>query len=201
MALPKRILIATHNKHKYEEISAMLAEFSIELVSAASIEGLPSPEEDGDTFLANALIKADASFKYSGIPCLADDSGLVVPILGGAPGIHSSRYAEESADQDQANRTKLVGALSSFSGEQRKAHFTCTLVLRLSEEEYVSFNGECHGEIIDEERGEHGFGYDPIFFVPSYNKTLAQLDPTIKNQISHRANAIAQLRDWIKQSG
>ncbi len=198
---PKRIVVCTHNTHKLEEIGAMLQDLSIEVLSPKDFPGLPEPEETGDTFLANALIKADSALAFTGLPALADDSGLVVPSLNGDPGVHSARYAGETgATKDKANRDKLVEVLKGNPALDRSAHFHCSLVLRLSSDHYEHFEGQCHGEIIHEERGEHGFGYDPIFFYPPEQRTLAELPPHIKNTISHRAHAIVQLRHWLKNA-
>ncbi len=195
---PDRILVCTHNTHKLEEITAMLASLDIEVISPRDIPDLPEPEETGATFDENALLKVDSAFAHTGLPCLADDSGLVVPALDGAPGIYSARYAGHSGEnRDHANRQKLIAALQSHSPEDRKAHFHCSLILRTDAEHYEVFVGTCHGQIILEERGEHGFGYDPIFYLPHLNKTLAQLPPDEKNRISHRAHAIAKLCDWL----
>lgn len=176
----------------------MLRDLSIEVLSPKDFPGLPEPEETGDTFLANALIKADSALKFTGLPALADDSGLVVPAIGGDPGVHSARYAGMTGPtKDKANRDKLVQTLAGRSQEDRQAYFHCSLVLRLNTEQYEHFEGQCHGEIIDEERGDHGFGYDPIFFHPPENMTLAELSSEKKNSLSHRGNAIIKLRQWL----
>jgi XTP/dITP diphosphohydrolase len=180
----------------------MLGDLPLSLISAHQIPDLPSPDETGTTFQANAQIKADAAFAHSKIPSLADDSGLIVPIIGGQPGVHSARYSEPhatkpSADRDLANRRKLLKELEHIPPQQRDAYFACVLALRLDRHNIFFFSGECHGIIIDRELGEYGFGYDPIFMIPSHNQTLAQISPHDKNHISHRALAIQALRKWL----
>lgn len=197
-SLPAKILVCTHNPHKLEEIEAMLDDLAIEVLSTRDFPDLPEPEETGETFLANALIKADAAFAHTGLPSLADDSGLVVPALGGAPGIYSARYAGvDGADRDQANCDRLRQELAGRPRAERAAHFHCSLVLRLQADHYLHVVGECHGEILDEERGSHGFGYDPLFWHPPSQKTLAELLPEEKNRVSHRAHALQQLRQAL----
>ena len=197
----ERLLVCTHNKGKLKEIMEMLEGLSIEILTPESFPDLPDPIEDGDSFLANAHIKALSAFEHTGIPSLADDSGLVVPSLDGAPGIFSARYANanpEKEDKDQANRTLLRENLRSKSSEERAAYFMCTMVFYRGEDVEEHFEGRCHGQIIDEERGDNGFGYDPIFFVPSLQKTFAQIPSHQKNEISHRAHALKKFRNWLE---
>lgn len=174
------------------------ASLSLELLSFHDVPDLPEPKEIGQSFLSNALIKADSAFAHTGIPALADDSGLVVPALQHAPGIHSARYAGVDGPlRDQANRNKLIHAIQLIPVPERQAFFHCSLVLRWNEQQFEHFVGQCHGNIVTTERGEHGFGYDPIFFLPSHQRTLAELPAVEKNRVSHRFHAIQALIRWL----
>lgn len=195
-----QILICTHNAHKLQELQEMLCDLPIRILSFRDIPNLPEPEETGDSFVQNALIKADAAFAHTGIPSLADDSGLVVPALENQPGVHSARYAGVDGPQrDQANRQKLIQAISAVPPEKRQAYFHCSLILRWQPDKYAHFPGQCHGIMVTQESGQNGFGYDPIFFLPSHQRTLAELSPTEKNNISHRAQSILALRSWLSR--
>ena len=194
----KELLICTHNAGKTREITALLEDLPIRLWTAREIPDLPEPVEDAETFLGNAQIKARSAWKHTGLPSLADDSGLIVPALGGLPGVHSAYYAGVTGpDKDKANRKKLLSAIRDLSFEQRKASFVCTLVLRLGEQEAI-FEGRCDGVLITEERGENGFGYDPVFLWPETGQTLAEIPITAKGAISHRARALQAFRRWLQ---
>jgi XTP/dITP diphosphohydrolase len=188
-----KIVFASRNEGKVQEIKAMLAGTGIELVSLNSYEDLPEIVEDGKSFLENALKKARVISGLTGEMVLADDSGLQVDILKGEPGIYSSRYAGEQAN-DKENNAKLLAQLKNVPAEKRVASFQCVLVLYKKDGSYKSFSGKWSGQIIDEARGANGFGYDPIFWVPELNKTAAELPPEIKNKVSHRGQAVAQLK-------
>ena len=155
-------------------------------------------EEDGKTFTENAVKKALETYKITKTPSIGDDSGLCVEVLSGAPGIYSARWAGEGATQDE-----LIAKLhSELSGkENKKAKFVSVIALAFSEDDIVIAEGECQGEIIDDKRGEGGFGYDPVFYVPSLGKTFSELSVEDKNKISHRANALFALCDKLKERG
>ncbi len=194
----EKILVCTHNKGKLREIKKILEGLPIEILTVEDFPDLPDPVEDGKTFVENARIKAKSAYLHTGIPSLADDSGLIVPALDGAPGIYSARYAqcEDKQRRDQANRDLLRKNLAQ---KEKDAYFHCTVLLYQGENDEQIFQGEAHGKIIDEERGSNGFGYDPIFFLPSLNLTFAQLPPEQKNQISHRARALKKFRNWLEK--
>ena len=188
--LPK-LVVATHNRGKAGEIRGMLGRFGVEVVSAADL-GLPSPPETGTTFEQNAIIKALAAARASGLPALADDSGLCVRALDGAPGVQSARYAGEPRS-DARNNAKLVAALAGVG--DRRAHYTCVLALLRSADdpEPIVAEGRWHGTIVDAPRGSGGFGYDPHFLDASTGMTGAELPLDRKNEISHRGRAIRAL--------
>ncbi|GAB4347605.1 MAG: XTP/dITP diphosphatase [Gammaproteobacteria bacterium] len=188
----KRIVLATSNPGKAREIGAMLADLQIEVVPQSQF-GTPEVEETGLTFIENALIKARAAAEASGLPALADDSGLEVDALGGEPGIRSARYAGNEGD-DAANNAKLLEALADVPDEARTARFQCLLVLLRHATDPVPwiFQGTWEGRILRAPRGENGFGYDPLFFVPGQGCSAAELPPEVKNRLSHRGQALQQ---------
>lgn len=187
----RRLVIATHNAGKLREIAALLAPLGIETTGAGAL-GLPEPEETGDTFEANAELKARAAAAASGLPALADDSGLVVPALGGAPGIYSARWAGPGKDFSQAMR-RVEDGLGAAS--DRRAHFVAVLSLAWPDGHVETFRGEAHGRLVWPPRGTRGFGYDPIFVHDGYAMTYGEMDPDEKHRISHRAVAFAGLLD------
>lgn len=188
----RRIVIATRNSGKVREIAEILADAPVELVSLDAFGALPDVVEDGATFMENAMKKALHFAKLTGEWTLADDSGLEVDALGGAPGVYSARYAGEPTD-DAANNRKLVDALHGVPPERRTARFRCAAVLADGEHVLAKAEGTIEGVIVDEPRGAGGFGYDPHFFVPSLGRTTAELEPVHKNRISHRGKAMAEL--------
>jgi XTP/dITP diphosphohydrolase len=165
----------------------------IELVSLSNYIHVPEIVEDGKSFLENALKKAKIISEFTGETVLADDSGLQVDVLGGEPGIYSSRYAGEKAT-DEENNTKLLAKLKNIPQEKRTAFFRCVLILYKRDGSYDHFEGKWNGQIIDERRGNNGFGYDPIFLVSELKLTAAELTAEIKNKVSHRGQAFAQLK-------
>lgn len=198
---PEKIVVCSHNQGKLREIRAILEDLDIALITPREMPDLPDPVEDGDTFLDNARIKARSAFAFCGLPSLGDDSGLVVPALGGEPGVYSARYANAKGDaRDPANRKLLRDKLRERDLFPADAYFICLMVLQLDEETEVTFEGRCDGVIHDEERGDGGFGYDSLFTIPSLKATFAQLPPNQKNQISHRGLALASLRQWLEQT-
>ena len=192
MARPK-LLVATTSSGKRREIAAVLADLPFDCVSLADLDRLPEPVEDGETFLANATKKAMHYARLTGLLTLADDSGLEVDALGGAPGVFSARYAGEPAD-DAANNARLVAVLADVRPEKRGARFRCVLVLVDGDRVLASTEGTIEGRIIDAPRGANGFGYDPHFLVPDLEKTTAELTPEHKNRISHRGQAVRAMK-------
>lgn len=185
-----KIFLATGNKHKIDEIKAIFKNLKdIEILSIKDGIEIPEVIEDGDTFEANSAKKALEIAKFTGMITIADDSGLCVDALGGAPGVYSARYSGEGAT-DASNNEKLIKNLQGI--ENRKAHFVSVITLGKPDGKSYSFRGEVEGEIIDTPRGNTGFGYDPHFYVEKYGKTLAEM-PEMKNVISHRANALKKL--------
>lgn len=195
-----RIVFATKNEGKVREIKEMIDRVDIELVSLNHFAALPEIVEDGATYLENALKKARIVSEFTGETVLADDSGLQVNVLKGEPGVYSARYAGEGAT-DEENNAKLLAKLKDVPREKRTASFFCALVLYDLDGRYASFEAEWRGRIIDEGRGTNGFGYDPIFLDPKFNKTAAELPPEIKNKVSHRGQAFAKIKAWLDAGG
>jgi len=196
---PRVLYVASNNRHKIDEIKSLAGpDWDVRTAQDAS-PGL-SWEESGATFLENAKIKAYAVRQYTKSCILADDSGLVVDALGGAPGVWSSCYAADEGNDD-ANNTKLLRELNGVPREKRNAYFICTLLfIDEAGGEYV-FTGKCHGTILESPRGRHGFGYDPLFEIAGHNgRSLAELTDEEKNQVSHRFNAMRQWQQFIEQS-
>lgn len=197
--MKQKIVLATGNKGKVKEMADVLAEFGFEVVAQSEF-GLESPEETGLTFVENALIKARYAAKMTGLPAIADDSGLSVEALGGAPGLYSARYAGVDGD-DAANRKKLLAEMVNVADENRTAKFVSCIVMLQHETEPTPkiALGECFGTILCEERGEHGFGYDSLFFYEPKNCTFAELETVEKKKISHRAIALQQLKAQLQK--
>ncbi len=192
----KKIILATRNKGKISEMQSLMKDFGIEVLSLADVPDLPEVEEDGETFLENSLKKAREISTATGLMALADDSGLVVDALGGAPGVRSARYSGEDATDEKNNR-KLLDEMKEIPDDQRQARFQCVMVLYHPDGEWISAEGSCEGVIAREPSGSEGFGYDPVFFVPSHGKTMAHLSRDEKNAISHRGNALRKLREML----
>ena len=195
MAMQK-IVLASNNAKKLKELSALLTPLGIQLIPQGEL-GVPEAEEPHHTFLENALAKARHAAQLTGLPALADDSGLCVKALGGAPGVQSARYAGEPKS-DARNNEKLLAALTGVA--DRRAHFVSLLVLvrHGDDPQPLVAEGEWHGEIIDQYRGEGGFGYDPLFYVPAEKATAAELSAEVKNRLSHRGQAMARLLERLK---
>ncbi|MHA6252099.1 XTP/dITP diphosphatase [Oceanobacillus sp. CAU 1775] len=194
----RQIVIATKNKGKIKEFEDFFKKYGIEVLSLYDLENnIPDIEETGSTFEENAALKAEQIAHILNKAVLADDSGLMVDALNGEPGIYSARYA--GADKsDSENNNKLLKNLENVPEEKRTAKFVCTLAIARPGEETIFKTGYCHGQIGYSPKGEHGFGYDPLFIPNGYNKTMAELSPEEKNKISHRSEAIKQLDDWLK---
>ncbi len=187
------IIFATHNAHKIEEVSEILAPLNIKILGGDDC-GLPDVEETGKTFEENALIKALAGVKALGKPVLAEDAGLSIEGLNGAPGIYSARFAAEHGGYTETFKY-IINALKDKS---RKAYYTSVMVLAYSETNYHVFKGYMHGEIAKEPSGTNGFGYDPMFIPDGFDVTLGHIDAETKNSISHRSKAIKQVYDFLK---
>lgn len=189
-----RLVFATKNKNKLAEVQDLISDTGIELVG---VQGEFNPEETGDTFEENALIKAKAAAEMMNMPAIADDSGLVVDALGGRPGVHSSRY--EKTDEKRID--KLLGELENTPAGERTARFVCSAVV-VSEKGDVLFSTSqsCEGEIAFSRSGEHGFGYDPVFYLPEKNATMAELTMEEKNTLSHRSKAFKKAVEWLLRS-
>jgi XTP/dITP diphosphohydrolase len=185
------LVIASHNDGKVGELAELFAPYGIRCVSAASL-GLPEPEEAGDSFTENAKIKAIAAAKGSGMLSLSDDSGLEVEALGGAPGIHSARWGGPNKAFDLA-MARVHHELKKLGTSDRRANFTCALALAIPDGEVAAFTGQVYGTIVWPPRGTRGFGYDPIFVPEGYSETFGEIEPKLKNQLSHRMRAFGKL--------
>ncbi|MET3290471.1 XTP/dITP diphosphatase [Brevibacillus fluminis] len=188
----KKVVLATRNQGKVKEFNKMFAELGYTAVSLADFPDAPDVVEDGDTFEANAVKKAVETASFLGCAVLADDSGLEVDALNGAPGVYSARYAGEHGN-DEANWRKLLAELEGVPDEKRTARFRCTLAYVAPGEAPVIATGTCEGMIAHEPKGTNGFGYDPVFYLPERGCMMAEIDPATKNQISHRAAAMHKL--------
>ncbi len=194
--MTKKILLATANKHKIEEIKYLLNGIPYEIVSVLDFENIKEVEEGKETYLENASLKALGYSKQTGILSLADDSGLEIDCLGGKPGVMSSRFLSEAKSYSEKN-SMLLEMIKDVPQEKRGARFVCTAVLAYNGKVIKSFIGELKGSIAFEKAGNEGFGYDPVFYVPEYKTTLASVPAEIKNQISHRANAMKQVKEFL----
>lgn len=188
----KEIVVATGNKGKVAEILMALSQLPVRVLALSDFPSIPEPVEDGTSFKENALLKARYYVKCTGKACLADDSGLEVDALQGAPGIYSARYAGKAAD-DAANNQKLLTELSNVETGKREARFRCVLAFVDTDGSFVTTDGVCPGVIGNEMRGAGGFGYDSLFYVPELNKTMAELSKSEKNAISHRGQALERM--------
>ena len=187
-----KIIIATHNKHKLQEMSRILSPMGYEVVTDTDLGiELSDVEENGETFLDNARIKSEAGCKESGLPCIADDSGLCVDALDGAPGVFSARYSGVHGD-DEGNNRKLLAELDGVPTEKRTAHFACAICVSFPDGSEVTATGKCEGYIGYEKKGSNGFGYDPLFMVG--DRSLAEMTAEEKDAISHRGNALKELQ-------
>ncbi len=188
-----KLVLATHNAHKVKEVAAILEP----LVAGLELLGYDGPEpiEDGSSFLENSLIKARAAFLHTGITSIADDSGLAIEIMGGSPGIFSARWSGDN--EDEKNRNLVLAQLRDVPEENRAASFVCTISL-VGESEEVSFTGVLPGHIAATASGVNGFGYDPIFIPEGFEVSSAELEPEVKNSISHRSMALSQLASYLR---
>lgn len=186
------IVLGTHNAKKLRELELLLAPLGIKLESLASIPDAIAVEETGKTFIENAKLKASGQARHLGRWTIGEDSGLCVPALDGAPGIYSARYAGLDAT-DAMNNAKLLAGMHALTGDLRRAYYVCTIALSDPEGRiHIEAAGQCWGRILLDERGQGGFGYDPMFEIPEYHKTFAELGPAVKSVLSHRARALAK---------
>ncbi len=191
------LIVATKNKGKAKEFQEIFQPLGFEVKTLLDFPDVPDIEETGTTFSENAVLKAKGIAGHFNRIVAADDSGLIVDALGGKPGIFSARYAGPQKD-DEANIQKVLSELKDVPDEKRTARFHCSLALVIPGRQPVVFEGTCEGKILREKRGNNGFGYDPVFYVPSLGKTMAELTPEQKNKISHRRQAINKLYQWLK---
>lgn len=192
-----RLVLATRNRHKVEELSAMLVDLPVDILSFHDLPDLPEVVEDGATLRENAIKKATEIAEASGLPALADDTGLEVRQLDGAPGVRSARYASEETDWE-ANNRKLLRELAGVPDERRDALFRCVVALARPGGRVETVEGVTRGRIVEEERGEGGFGYDPLFLPDGHDRTYAEMDPALKNDVSHRGRAIRAALSLIR---
>ena len=196
-----KVVLASKNKHKLEEISKITEKFGIELVLQSELGVDIDVEETGSTFEENSLLKAEAVMKATGLPALADDSGIAVDALNGEPGIYSARYGFDESLDDWGRLLLLLKNTEHVPDGQRQAQFVCVISFVTPEGTVIQARGEIHGELTREPAGENGFGYDPIFYYPPLGKTTAELSPEEKNQVSHRANALRLFYKKMKEAG
>jgi XTP/dITP diphosphohydrolase len=195
------IVLASNNAGKVREINQLLQGTGIRVVPQGDF-GVPEAEETGLTFVENAILKARNAAQHSGLPAIADDSGIEVDALHGAPGIHSARYAGPGSS-DEDNLGKLLHALESVPEAERGARFQCVLVYlrHASDPTPLICQGTWEGRILEAPQGENGFGYDPVFYVPTHGCSAAELEPAIKNDLSHRGQALRRLREQLEGDG
>ena len=193
----KKLVLASNNAGKLREFSALLAPLGCQVIAQGELN-VPEAEEPFHTFIENALAKARHASRLTGLPALADDSGLCVDALGGAPGVLSARFAGEPKS-DARNNAALLAALDGKT--PRSGHYYCVLVLvrHADDPQPIIAEGEWHGEIVDQYRGDGGFGYDPLFFVPEFGQTAAELDAETKNRVSHRGRAMLKLIERLPE--
>jgi XTP/dITP diphosphohydrolase len=194
----RELVLATRNRHKLEELVALLGDLGVTIHTLDEFPDAPNMIEDGDTCEVNAVKKARAIAEFTGLPAVADDTGLEVAALGGRPGIHAARYAGEDATYED-NCRKLLEELVGVPRERRAARFLTVAAIALPSDGTRVAQGSLDGVIAEEASGTLGFGYDPVFFIPELGKTLAQLSPDQKNRISHRAKAFIQAKDMLRE--
>ena len=196
-----KVVLASKNRHKLEEISKITEKLGIELILQSELGIDLDVEENGTTFEENSFIKAEAVMKATGMPALADDSGIAVDALNGEPGIYSARYGFDESLDDWGRLQLLLKNTENVPDGQRQAKFVCVITMVTPEGQVIQARGEIHGELTREPYGENGFGYDPIFYYPPLGMTTAQLPPEVKNEVSHRGNALKLFYDKLKEAG
>ena len=196
-----RVVLASKNKHKLEEISKITEKFDIELVLQSELGVDIDVEETGTTFEENSLLKACSVMEATGLPALADDSGIAVDALNGAPGVYSARYGFDESLDDWGRLELLLKNTERVPDGQRQAQFVCVISFVTPDGMVIQARGEIHGELTRKPAGKNGFGYDPIFYYPPLGKTTAELSPEEKNRVSHRANALKLFYEKMKEAG
>ena len=196
-----KVVLASKNPHKLVEISQITEKFGMELVLESQLGVDIDVEETGSTFEENSFLKAEAVMKATGLPALADDSGICVDALGGEPGIYSARYGFDDSLDDFGRLQLLLKNTENVPDGQRQAKFVCVITMVTPEGQTIQARGEIHGELLRAPAGENGFGYDPIFYYPPAGMTTAQMAPEEKNKVSHRANALRVFYDKLKEAG
>lgn len=196
-----KVVLASKNKHKLEEISQITEKFGMELVLESDLGVDIDVEETGSTFEENSFLKAEAVMKATGLPALADDSGIAVDALNGEPGIYSARYGFDESLDDWGRLQLLLKNTEQVPDERRQAKFVCVITLVTPQQEIIQARGEVHGMLLRTPAGQGGFGYDPIFYYSPLGKSLAELTPEEKNQVSHRANALQVFYQKLKEAG
>ena len=196
-----KVVLASKNKHKLEEISKITQKFDMELVLESQLGVDIDVEETGSTFEENSYLKAKAVMKATGLPALADDSGIAVDALNGEPGIYSARYGFDESLDDRGRLNLLLKNTENVPDDKRQAKFVCVITLVTPQGQTIQARGEVHGMLLRAPVGENGFGYDPIFYYPPFGKSLAQVSPEEKNRVSHRANALKVFYEKLKEAG
>ena len=196
-----KVVLASKNVHKLKEISKITEKFGFELVLQSQLGVDIDVEETGSTFEENSLLKAQAVMEATGLPALADDSGIAVDALNGEPGIYSARYGFDESLDDWGRLELLLKNTEHVPDGQRQAQFVCVISFVTPEGKVIQARGEIHGELTRQPAGENGFGYDPIFYYPPLGKTTAELSPEEKNEVSHRANALKLFYEKMKEAG
>ena len=195
-----KVVLASKNAHKLQEISKITEKFDMELVLESQVGVDIDVEETGSTFEENSFIKAEAVMKATGLPALADDSGIAVDALNGEPGVYSARYGFDESLDDWGRLQLLLKNTENVPDGQRQAQFVCVITLVMPDGQTIQARGEVHGELLRAPAGEGGFGYDPIFYYPPYGKSLAEVTPEEKNQVSHRAKALQAFYQKLKEA-
>ena len=196
-----KVVLASKNRHKLVEISKITQQFDMELVLQSELGVDIDVEETGTTFEENSFLKAEAVMKATGLPALADDSGIAVDALNGEPGVYSARYGVDDSLDDWGRLELLLKNTEHVPDGQRQAQFVCVITMVTPEGQTIQARGEIHGELTREAKGENGFGYDPIFYYPPLGMTTAELSPEVKNEVSHRANALKIFYEKLKEAG
>ena len=195
-----KVVLASQNRHKLAELQAILAQYDMELVLQSDLGVHVEVDENGTSFEENSLLKAKAVAEATGMPAIADDSGLCVDVLGGAPGIYSARYGAPDCVTDRDRLNYLLKNMRGIRAEERTARFVCVITLLYPDGRKLVARGTCEGMITFEPSGEDGFGYDPVFYLPSLGCTFAQMGAERKNKISHRANALLRLEQMLEEN-
>ena len=196
-----KVVLASKNAHKLKEISKITEKFGIELILQSELGIDMDVEENGSTFEENSYIKAKAVMEATGLPALADDSGIAVDALNGEPGVYSARYGGDPSMSDWDRLELLLKNTQQIPDGQRQAQFVCVITMVTPEGQTIQARGEIHGELLRQPRGENGFGYDPIFYYPPFGKTTAEISAEEKHAVSHRGNALRVFYEKLKEAG